>query len=319
MRIGLISNRRSRRNKQALPDFANGPAARMELLHRPLEEIGELPAILDDLEDAKIDILAVNGGDGTISAVLGELLAKPRFPALPPLALLRGGTLNMTADDAGLPGRPAKALARLVEQVAAHGLDRLTIEREPIRVDYDTAKPPAYGFFFGTAAIYRGIVFCLERVHRLRLDSSVAAGATMAYMLGRQLLGGGGEGTILQGDDMVVRLDEGPASAGKRVVAFVTTLDRLMLGSRPYWGRESGPLHYTAIAHPPQSIGRFAYRILYGGDQRVLPADRYQSHNAERVSFEMACPFALDGEIYHPMPNQAVQLSGGGRLRLLRC
>lgn len=313
MRIGVISNRLSRRNKLAVPDFTSGPAERVELLHRTLTDIEELPAILDDLAQADIGILAVNGGDGTISAVLGELHAKPRFDPLPPLALLRGGTLNMTAADAGLSGRPAQALARLASQVATHGLSGLIIERDLIRADYDPAEPPVYGFFFGTAAVYRGIVFCLERVHRLRLDSSAAAGATLAYMLGRQLIGGGGEGTILQGDEMAVRLDEGPASAGKRVVAFVTTLDKLMLGSRPYWGREPGPLRYTAIAHPPRSIGRFAYRILYGGEARRLPVDSYQSHNAARISFEMACPFALDGEIYHPQPGQAVQLSSAAR------
>ena len=318
MKIGLVSNAYSQRNKRALP---KGPASLppgVELLHRRLDGIDGLAEVLDDFAAAEVGVIAVNGGDGTISAALTELMARPRFEVLPPLALLPGGMLNMSAADAGLAGSPDKALARLAARVGEPDLDQACVERDVIRLDYSRTKRPVYGLFFGTAAICRGIVLCRERVHAVKLKSTLAAAVTLAYVLGRSLFRRDAGDPVLHGDDMTVQFNGGPGRKICQVAALVTTLDRLMLKSRPYWGREGGRLHYTGIAYPPRRVGRSAYRVLYGGCDRDLP-DGYESHNADRVAFEMDCPFTLDGELFDPEPGTPVELSGGGRLRFLRC
>ncbi len=318
MKIGLISNTLSQRNKRALPKGPEALPSGVELLHRRLDGIDGMAEVLDDFAAAEVGVIAVNGGDGTISAALTELLARPRFDTLPQLALLSGGMLNMSAADAGLTGSPDKALARLAARVAAPDLDRACVEREVIKLNYSRTKRPIYGLFFGTAAICRGIVLCRERVHAIKLKSTLAAAATLAYVLGRSLFRRNAEDPMLHGDDMTVQFDDGPGKKVCQVAALVTTLDRLMLKSRPFWGRENGHLRYTGIAYPPSKVGRSAYRVLYGGRDRYL-ADGYESRNADRVAFEMVCPFTLDGELFDPEPGTPVELSRGGQLRFLRC
>lgn len=318
MKIGLISNTLSERNRRALPSHTGSLSPGVELLHRPLDGVAGMAEVLDDFAAAQVGVIAVNGGDGTISAALTELMARPRFEVVPPLALLSGGMLNMSAADAGLTGSPGKALARLAARVAAPNLAGACIEREVIKISYSKTKRPIYGLFFGTAAICRGIMLCHERVHAIKLKSSLAAAATLAYMLARHLFGRDADDPMLHGDDMVVRFDDGPGKKVSQFLALVTTLDRLMLRSRPYWGRENGRLRYTGIAYPPRKLGRSAYRLLYGGGDREF-SDGYVSCNADRVIFEMDCPFTLDGELFEPEPGTPVELSGGGRLRFVRC
>jgi hypothetical protein len=318
MKIGLISNALSERNKRALPRRPKSLSSRIELLHRPLDGISGMADVLDDFAGAEVDLIAVNGGDGTISAALTELMLQPRFEVMPPLALLSGGMLNMSAADAGLKGAPDRALARLAARAAEPDLAKTCVERDLIRVNYGKTKPPVYGLFFGTAAIYRGIMLCRERVHAIKLKSSLAAAATLAYMLGRYLFRRSADDQMLRGDDMTVRFNEGPGEKVSQFLALVTTLDRLMLGFRPYWGREGGQLRYTAIAYPPRKLGRSACRVLYGGRNREF-SDGYVSCNVDRVEFEMNCPFTLDGEIFEPEAGTPVELSSGGRLRFVRC
>ncbi len=318
MKIGLISNAFSQRNKRGLPKRPASLPPGVELLHRPLEGIVGLAEVLDDFAAAEVGVIAVNGGDGTISAALTELMTRPRFEVVPPLALVSGGMLNMSAADAGLLGSPDKALARLAARAAEPDLERACVEREVIKLNYSRTKRPVYGLFFGTAAICRGILVCRERLHAVKLKSSLAAAATLAYLLGRGLFRRDAEDPIIHGDDMTVQFNSGPGKKVCQLLALVTTLDRLMLKSRPFWGREGGRLRYTGIAHPPRQLVRSTYRVLYGGRRRHL-ANGYVSRNADRVAFEMDCPFTLDGEFFDPEPGTPVELSGGGRLRFLRC
>ena len=55
-------------------------------------------------------VLAINGGDGTVAAILGALLESKPFVTPPLIALLPGGTANMSAGDVGLRGSLNKAV-----------------------------------------------------------------------------------------------------------------------------------------------------------------------------------------------------------------
>lgn len=316
MKIGVISNRRSQRNKRGLPDLAALGARRAEVLHRPLDGISGLPETLRDLAAAEAGLLVINGGDGTVSATITELMERSPFATPPALAVVGGGMTNMVAGDVGLRGSGTKALKRLVSRV---GLSDLEVEeRDVMRLRYGAAKEPLYGMFFGTAAIYRAIVLCRETFHRMKLESSAATGATLAYILACRMFRRGGSNGLLRGDEMTVHLNGAAGERRHQLLALVTTLDRLVLKSRPYWGRESGALRYTAITYPTPHLARSAYRILYGGPDRRLAPEDYVSHNADRVAFEMSCPFTLDGELFEPEPGTPVELSNAGRLRFVR-
>ena len=45
---------------------------------------------------------------------------------------------------------------------------------------------------------------------------------------------------------------------------FASTLDRLLFGMRPYWGREEEPLHITFVRQKPKHPLRSLWALLSG-------------------------------------------------------
>ena len=62
---------------------------------------GALPEALGEFARNRIDLLVVNGGDGTLQHALTEILGGDDFEQIPMIAPLRGGRTNMTALDLG--------------------------------------------------------------------------------------------------------------------------------------------------------------------------------------------------------------------------
>ena len=311
MRLGLISNRLSQGNRAGLPETSG-----YDLIDRPIAGLDGLPEALDDFAAAEVDVIAVNGGDGTVSAVLSELLAKPRFAAPPALAILAGGTLNMCAADIGLKGRPGPALARLVGRLADGDLATAIRPRKVIAVARAPAAPLLCGLFFASAALYRAIVFCYDRVQPNSRSPRLAAAATMALLLGRLL---GPEDALSAPERVSIALDDGPAESLDVLLTMATALDSLVFNIRPFWGREAGALRTTTLTHPPDRLIRRARRVLYGGPERGLPAASYRSHNVERMTIAPGLPFALDGELYEADKGQPLELSAVGPVGFLSC
>ena len=96
--------------------------------------------------------------------------------------------------------------------------------------------------------------------------------------------------TSLDGDEPVQRSD---------TFVIVSTLDRLFLGMRPYWGEEDGPLRYTAITSAPRHLLRVMASLFRVRKSRHATAENgYVSHNVQSLQLEIAGDFTLDGELF---------------------
>ena len=79
-----------------------------------------------------------------------------------------------------------------------------------------------------------------------------------------------------------------------------TTLDRLLLGSRPYWGGgRPGAVRVTWVEATAPHLLRHAPALLRG-DAGLSRVPGYESRSVERISLAFAGPYILDGEIFHP-------------------
>src|SRR5437762_2543265 len=103
--IGVITNPRSRMNKR--------DPSRMRKLGYLIGDRGSAAATrsLDDLyrvaeefKSADIDVLGINGGDGTIHHTLTAFVRTWGDKPLPLIAILRGGTMNTIANSYGIKG-----------------------------------------------------------------------------------------------------------------------------------------------------------------------------------------------------------------------
>jgi hypothetical protein len=317
-KVGLVTNLESQYNRRhgiaAVETVVNGAS---DILHERLATMDRLPEALAGFSAEGVDILVINGGDGTVQGVLTELLEARPFPRTPPLAILPGGMTNTISDNVGLRGSPAKALSTLLD-VARRDREPLhLVERPILRVENADGYPPQRGMLFGTAGIVRAIELCRKEVHGRGLKSDWANAATLFGLLANWLFLGG-RSEVFRGDEIAISIDGGPAEAGSHVIVLATTLDRLFLRSKPFWNTASGPVRFTSIADPPKNLLRRVPSILYGGPDRVIPDSTYRSRGARQVVLEMDCPFMVDGQVFRPRAGQGVRITAEDTVRFAR-
>lgn len=318
VKTGVITNPRSRANRRGFADISAVLARRAGVVHHVLEEFADLPAVLREFAQAQVGLVAINGGDGTVQATLSELLREPVRGPLPLLGVLAGGTTNAIANDVGGRGRRAAVLARLIEQ-GRGGVDpTLVTARHVIALRRAPGERVRYGMLFGSAGISRGIALRRALIPQIWVPDALANAAVVAGLALGWSLGLAFARRVFEGEPVGVGFDGEQPVPGHHVIVLVTTLQRLVLGMRPFWGTGPGGLQYTSIAYPPRALLGNLRRLLYGDRQRRLPAG-YLSRKADAISLRLSCPFVLDGEFYEPAPGQPVELRAGPRVGFLRC
>ena len=313
--LGVLLNPSSGANLRRGAPMQQTLAAHPDVPCREVSSPADVDASLSDMAARGVDTIAISGGDGTVSAVLNTIFTRNPFPRRPLLAVLRGGTANMTARDIGMRGRQDRALAALIG-TAARGSERLAITRRPvIRIDPGGGREAIHGMFFAAAAISQGIDYCKRHVHALGLRGEIGPAVTMVRFV---IAMARGERAIVAPVPMTVAVDDEPAASFDCEIVHVTTLEELVLGLRPYWGREDAPLHYASVRASPRHWMRALPGVLRGRPGIVAtPENGYSSRNAHRLSIGLDTPFFVDGELFAPTPGTPLTLRDGGAAEFL--
>lgn len=269
-------------------------------------------ALVPDLLARRPELLVVIGGDGTLHAVLGHLLAPGLGVPLPALVAVPGGTTNMSALDLGVRGRPLAVLERLRDRLARQGATALpTRERRILQVTRAGAAP-LHGMFFGAGIIARGVQYFSSYVRGRGITGEVASGLVMARFLGA-LLGRDSAGLTSPVDAEIEGMN-GVKGRQPYLAILASVLDRLLLGARPYWGAEPAPIHATTIRANPARMLQSIPAILRGRGERLRAEDGYVSANVSALTLKVDGPFVVDGECYESN-GAAVSLAASDPLR----
>jgi diacylglycerol kinase family enzyme len=304
-RIGIVNNPRSRRNL-----LRPETAARLRLLldgHGEVVDAStpeELALAVERLGRAGIDVLGVNGGDGTGHRVLTALAAAYGPRPLPALLLLRGGAMNTVARANGVRGSPEALLGRHLARALA-GLPSRTVERDLLRVEADD-RPPVHGFLFGTGCA----VAFLEAYGRSPRPSAARAAWLLARALGSVLVGGRFARDLARRQPLRALADgeEWPDAAYLAVLAGA--VPEMGFGFRPFARCDEQPGFFHAVG-------------LTGSATRVaaaLPAVRLGRPWRRRVAIDAvarelllespaALHFTVDGDLYRA--ERAMRISSG--------
>jgi hypothetical protein len=311
MRIGVISNPRSQRNRSEM--------ARMRALiessgvpHGEIDHIESVPHILQRFAADGVELVAVSGGDGTVQAVLTALLNGNAFATPPRVAVLAAGMTNLIAADVGMKDHPAKALARLLEPDA---LSRgKPVERPVLSLQMDPADAPVHGMFLATAGFHRAATLVRRRVHSTGAVRNLAVGMGIAASLLRLLIGHGGREELLQGDAICVNIDGSPGEKRDYLLWMATTLDRFIMHLSPFWGSGPQALRYTAVPYPARRLASALLPILRGRPRKWMAEAGYSSGRATALELTLDCPIVFDGEIFNPQAGQPVTLRADRRV-----
>lgn len=306
--VAIISNPLSTTNAGGMDAIREVVDQSANVVHFELNGIETVDEALALFGRANPSMLVINGGDGTIGAVLASILYKNPFTVIPPIAFLPGGKTNMTAADLGSKGKPIKVLKRLL-QVAREGRVAESMQtRHLIEMDLGDGELPRVGTFFGTAGIVKGIFWCRENAYSMGLPNTLAH-IVSTFKLLTAALGLGKSKELLISDPMEINVPGHGRMAGQYSAVMTTTLDKLLLGVKPYSKAGSGGLRFAAVEAGGSNFLRAVKGLFTGGfgDKTI---NGTHVRRGDEVRVEGTDPVTLDGEIYHPIAGKPVILRG---------
>jgi diacylglycerol kinase (ATP) len=317
LRVGVLHNPLSGANRKGLRIVREVLAPYPHVSDREVQTPADVASALADFARQEVNVLAINGGDGTIQATLTVLCHRSPFEKLPLLAVLRAGTTSMTAGDVGLKGSRAQGLRKLLAWACDGEGEVVHVQRPVLRVQAAPDVEPVYGMFLGTASIYQGIQFCNNRLNRPGFRGEWAPGLTIALFL---LAVAVRDTTHVAPVPITVGLDDNPPEQRDWFLLMISALERLFLGLRPYWGKENEPLHYTAVDSRPQHLLRALPALIRGRTNRYGTSENgYISRNVQRVQLTLNGGFTLDGELFEAKAHLGpVVVQYGGKASFLR-
>lgn len=290
--FAIISNARSGRNRRRRQDLL-ADADGLRIWRAP--ELPELPALIDEVLATRPPLLVVDGGDGTVQAVVTELLRRLPPDQLPPLAVLPSGSTNMTARDLGSGTHWNTAARSLLALRDAEPEAWAITRRAALRIARDDTEAVDHGFFLGTGSIVRGIEFWHEEMAKGGRLGEWGAGlalARAAWGIWRR------QPPFADPARYRLVVDGDRRLEGAALFLLVTTMRELFLGIRPFWGDDSGPLACTLVSDEPR---RFLPRVpgLLRGDASVglTPEEGYESLRGGQIELEVGERYAIDGEL----------------------
>jgi diacylglycerol kinase (ATP) len=317
LRIGLLNNLRAGRSNpevrkilHMLKDFPN-------VAHIETTSVRAVPEALASLARQDIELLVVNGGDGTLQYTLSQMLTTDDFQSIPMVAPLRGGRTNMSARDIGAHRNPAKGLQGLLEDVRDGRIEERFVDRPLLRVETLRDRSLHFGFFFGAGMIHRAIDLTHNIFPQGRSQGALGAGVVTAKLI-LQAISRRRDG-VLTPDKAQIMLDGELLEGGEFTLIIASSLQQLFLKLNPFWGDEKAPVRFTAISSGSRRIALAAPGILTGRPPAfVKSGPGYTSRNVEEAELRIDAGFTVDGEIIPPRSGEIVRISGDRRIRFVR-
>lgn len=297
-RIALISNPKSTGNLAQLPRIRAFCADHPDIFHYEVERADQIGEAIKTVARIEPAVLAINGGDGTVQAVLTELHNGAHFGNLaPPVAVLPSGKTNLIALDLGADGDPVEALERLLE-IARADLAPHLVARELIALSGgETGITPVIGMFLGGAGLADIMLYCRERVYPLGFPNSVSHFITALAVILRQVFGLRASFLPPEPAPLSVSVRQRGAISGRFALLFVTSLDKLLLSSE-FGSSGKGLLKFVAVEQKPVSLLRAFGASLVGRLGRTK-LDGVHVEEADEISIEgEASQVILDGETF---------------------
>ncbi len=294
--VGVLTNPRSGGNKKGLNEMRNLLAKWPKVLHREAFTPENMHEALSDFSRNGVKLVVINGGDGTVHAVLTAIGQEEIFAKPPLLALLCAGTTSMLPRDVGVAGTPVAALSRILLWAKSTDESLTVLPRHVLRVQSASRQQPLFGMFFGVGVICQGIKIFHSGVNPMGWRGELMPFLTMLRMLLAILFKDQEKVSPLLAR---IRINGHLQEERADLFVLISTLKRLFLGIRPYWGEEDEPLHYTAVAAKHKCLLRVLPALLRGRKNRYAKeANGYFSHNVQEVQLEIEGDFTIDGELY---------------------
>lgn len=303
--IGVINNPHSRKNRKN-PEWMQSlgyilGTTGTSVATEAIDDVDEMASLFCEQD---VDILAINGGDGSNSVALTAIIRAYDGRTLPKIALLRGGTMNIAANSCGIRGTPSGLMINLVNKYR-EGLPFETTWRDTLKVE------DRYGFVFGNGFIH-------DFLEQLYEKGKSAWGATK--LLGRgvasSMVGGKFAKTMFKGVSARITVDGEVLPYENLAAMAASTVAQIGLSFKAFhrWDEKPYSFHLIAVLCSPFALASSFPKIYMGkkiADEKMLDIVAHELVLETKGSMG----YTLDGENFKT-ENRLV-VSTGPRLEII--
>ena len=297
-RVGVIYNPQSHGNKGADFDCSITPMVHIAK-HR-----SQLPDALARFAERGVDLLVINGGDGTVRDVLtcGAGVFGDDWPAL---AVLPKGKTNALAIELGLPEGWA-----LKDAIDAFEKGERTYRRPMEIAPSDgaiTHEHPDYsrvlGFILGAGA-FTTATKAGQKAHRIGAFNAMAVAVAIVLGVFQWLFASrnnswrrGARMKIGLGSENVPMSHSGVGDPEWRQILFASTLETMPAGARPFGAMRKGLKMVVTDQISRRSI-LMLVRMIRGASPKNMRERGFHQISTPQFTLEIEDSFILDGEAF---------------------
>ena len=308
-RAGLIVNPRSGKSSGKGLALAGMLRKAGNVSVKVIDHFDMIEGLVDELAAEGVSDLFISSGDGTIQAIQTILAERKPFASLPRLALLPHGTTNMTAADLGFHHRSLAAQADFIRELKHTDLRA----RPTVRCVNPRDGSPRHGMFVGCGAVADATRFTQIAFNAKGVKGGYGVFATLTGSVVRSLFTKPDPTDTSRFDrpyPVRVEANGHPYADGNQLLMLATTLEKLVLNTRPFWGGKTGPIRVTTFPYPVPSIPRWLLPMMYGGEGRKFPRGAV-SFCASALEVTTPVTFVIDGEFFEPPVGEPLRLETG--------
>lgn len=288
--IGIITNPHSKLNKRNpnrphLLGYILGTQGQLEITNT----LQELDDVAQKFFEQGIEILAINGGDGTVARTITAFIKAYGDHPLPKIALLRGGTMNVLATNLNILGRPEKLLYRLVE---AYGSSKSFKTESVTTLDVNGQ----FGFLFADG------IACtvLEKFYENK-TGPLGALWLVFRLIFSSIVRGSLAQRILRAHRLNVRPSDGQEFSTFTCTLMAATIEKMPMGPRlfPKARERANQLQYFYTLTPPEQL---TWRLPWLLTPPKIGESAVRVSNCSsslEIKSERGYTYSLDGELFH--------------------
>lgn len=235
----------------------------------------------------KPDYICIAGGDGTLHVVLSSVINSYLPEPVPPILILKEGTMDNVARTINLKGRGPQLLKRLIKALNS-GKEIETHSRSTMKINN------MYCFLFGT-----GFVTNFLREAYSGKEKGVARNLQVAMIAAKEALTNSSNGAIFSEMNGEIYLDGKKIKINPVHGLLAGTVEHIGMGFSPMPGaaKKEGAFEVIIVGLKPLSVIMKLNRLRTG---RAVKSDKYLKCHAEtiRMNYPHTYDYTMDGDLY---------------------
>jgi hypothetical protein len=270
----------------------------------------EIPIALKEF-NKEIKILAISGGDGTISSVLSSYINLFGDRDMPIIVPLKGGTINMIADDAGLSGNQITTCRELLRYIKSEN-ELPTIERGLIRIIDKRYNYDNYAFTWIDGFLYKFIKWYRRE--------GANAGIALKLILKSGIMSlTSTKDDLFKEAESKVYLDDKKLPYDSHLFMAAGSIKRLVFGFRIFREEaeagEEFSVFYMRLPFFRKAVLQLP-RFLYMGVKSDASGNFF-NQSTRSAKIEGNRGYVIDGEVYDSDEPIDIRLEAGPKVKLL--